>query len=286
MNINTNEKGDKVISRSDDSPEIRDVIFPLSAVVATQYLSADRLGQIMQAVRDYFLCPEITVPADAADAVMPTLGAIVDATEAAVLHRQKISRTKSDAARNAQKKRETGRPRIEVPEIVVPAELHLTPIVRAGVEIQPQEYMSVIALFMIRGYKVGEQRSFYGYYAHWHWNQGAIDGVDSRMSTAQFWEQRTGDERFRQDPPAHDLMCSLLTLLPADRRAYLLADGVRVEIKDQGNVVLFVPEPLHGIILGNPKCKAAIREYAASHGLENANLGMNPISFTIDMHNR
>ena len=285
MNINTNEKGDKVISRSEDSPEIRNVIFPLSAVEATKYLSADRLGQIMQAVRDYCLCPEVTVPADAADAVMPTFGAIVDATEADALHRQKISKTKSDAAKCRGSKK-SNFPEINLPEIVVPAELHLNPIVRAGVQIQPQEYLGVIALFMIRGYKVGEQRPFYGHYTNCHWNQGAIDGIEARMRTAQFWEQRTGDRRFQQDPPAHDLMCSLLTLLPADRRAYLLADGVRVEIKDQGKVVLFVPEPLRGIIPGNPKCMAAIREYAASHGLENANLGLNPIPFTIEMNNR
>ena len=285
MNIKKNENGDMIVSRSEDSPEIRDVIFPLAAVVATKYLSADRLGQIMQAIRDYYLCPEVTLPADAADAVIPTLGAIVDATEAAAQHRQKISRTKSDAAR-CRRSKTSDLPEVNLPEFVVPAELNLHSIVRAGVTIRPKEYLSVMALFLIRGYKVGEQRAFYAYYAGTQWNHGLIDGIEARMGTAQLWEQRTGEGRFRQDPSAHDLMCSLLTLLPADRRAYLLADGVRVEIKDQESVLLFVPEPLHGIILDNPKCKAAIREYAASHGLENANLGLNPISFSIEMNNR
>lgn len=286
MNIITNEKGDKVISRSEDSPEIRDVIFPLSAVVATKYLSADRLGQIMQAVRDYFLCPEVTLQADAADAVMPTFGAIVEATEAAALHRQKISRTKSDAAKSGQKKGMTDRPEIRVPEIIVPAGLRLTPIVRADVVIQPQEYLGVIALFMMRGFKVGEQRAFYGYYAHWHWNQGAIDGTEARMKTAQLWEQRTGDRRFQQDPAAHVLMCSILSLLPADKRAYILADGVRVEIKDQRSVVLSLPKPIQDVILSIPGCIEAVKKYADCHGLENADLGMNPITFTIEMNNR
>ena len=55
MNIKKNENGDRIISRSEGSPEIRDVIFPLAAVVGTKYLDTDRLGQVMVAVRDYYL---------------------------------------------------------------------------------------------------------------------------------------------------------------------------------------------------------------------------------------
>lgn len=285
MNVKKFENGDTIVFRSEGSPEVRDVIFPLAAVARTKYLGVDRLGQIMQAVRDYYLCPEITVPADVADAVLPTFGAIVDATEAAALHRQKISRTKSDAAKCGRKGRKN-HPEIHVPDIIVPAELHLPPIVRSDVVIQPQEYLGVIALFMLRGYKVGEQRSFYGYYAHLHWNSGAIDGTEARMRTAQLWEQRTGDRRFLQDPAAHDLMNSLLNLLPTDKRTYILADGVRVEIDGQGRVVLHVPRPIHDVIVTNPGSMEAIKQYAGSHGLENANLGMNPIPFSIEMNNR
>lgn len=288
MNIEKNEKGDTVVSRSEGGPEIRDVIFPIASVVGTKYLGADRLGQVMQAIRDYYLCSVITIPADAADAVMPTFGAIVEATEAAALHRQKISRTKSDAAKSksGQKKGMADRPEIKVPDIIVPAELHLTPIVRADVIIHPQEYLVVIALFMIRGFKVGEQRAFYGYYAHWHWNQGAIDGLEARMRAAQLWEQRTGNRRFQQDPAAHELLCSLFNLLPADKRAYILADGVRVEVDVQGRVALYVPKPIHDVIISNPGSMEAIKQYANSHGLENAKRGMIPIPFSIEMNNR
>ena len=177
-------------------------------------------------------------------------------------------------------------PGIKVPEIIVPPELHLVSIIRAGVTILPQEYLGVTALFMIRGFRVGEQRAFYGYYTYLHWNQGAIDGPEARMKTAQYWEQRTGDRRFQQDPAAHVLMCSLLSLLPADKRAYILSDGVRVEIKDQGSVVLSVPKPIHDVIASNPGSKEAIKQYADSHGLENAELGMIPIPFSIEMNTR
>lgn len=291
MNIKKNENGDRIISRSEGSPEIRDVIFPLAAVVGTKYLDTDRLGQVMVAVRDYYLCPEITIPADAADAVMPTFGAIVEATEAAALHRLEISRARSASAKMPRKKGMTDSPEIKVPgikvpEIIVPPELHLVSIIRAGVTILPQEYLGVTALFMIRGFRVGEQRAFYGYYTYLHWNQGAIDGPEARMKTAQYWEQRTGDRRFQQDPAAHVLMCSLLSLLPADKRAYILSDGVRVEIKDQGSVVLSVPKPIHDVIASNPGSKEAIKQYADSHGLENAELGMIPIPFSIEMNTR
>lgn len=296
MNIKKNENGDKIVSRSEGSPEVRDVIFPLAALVGTKYLGTDRLGQVMQAVRDYYLCPEITIPADAADAVMPTFGAIVEATEAAALHRLEVSRARSASAKMPRKKGMTDSPEINVPEInvpeiivpeiIVPPELHLASIVRAAVTIHPQEYLGVTALFMIRGFKVGEQRAFYGYYSYLHWNQGAIDGPEARMKTAQYWEQRTGERRFQQDPAAHGLMCSLLSLLPADKRAYLLADGARVEVDAQGRVVLSVPKPIHDVIKNNPGSMEAIKQYADSHGLENADLGMIPIPFSIEMNNR
>jgi len=286
MIIKTTETGDRIASRPENNPEVRDVTIPLSALAGTKYLSAERLGQIAQAVRDYYLFNATTVPADSADAVMPTFGAIVDATEAAAHHRHKISKTRSDAAKYGRKKQMADCPRIEIPEIIVPVELNLAPIIRAEVTIQPQEYLSVIALFLIRGFKVGEQRSFYGYYAHMRWNHGTIDGIEARMVTAQLWNQRTGDKRFRQDPAAYELMRSLLNLLPADKRAFLLADGVRVEIDEQMRVVMYAPKPIHDDIMNNSACLESVKRYAASHGLESVNLGLNPISFSIEMNNR
>lgn len=285
MNIKMNQKGDKVITHSEDGLEIQDVIIPLSVLAGTKYLGPDRLGQIMQATRDYFLYPEITIPADAVDAVMPTFGAIVDATEDAARHRRKISKTRSDAAKSKNKQVDEDSD-VQIPEIIITSGLNLLPIVRGGVTIMPQEYVAVVAICLIKDFKVGEQNAFYGRYAHWHWNDGAVVGLDARMDKAMKWRQKTGAPRFLDDPAAHSLLVTLLYLLPADKRIYLLADDVRVEIQDQSGVVLFVPEPIHGIISSNPECMKAVREYAGNHGLENVILGLNPIPFHIEMSNR
>lgn len=272
------------IRRLDGRPKLDSIMISATELSRLNYTPADSMGMVLTAIKDYALTGSAIIPAMTADSCLPVVGPIIEASEAEV--DAKASRS-VDARRSANarwsRQYDSDLPEIDVPDISVPTTTNLTPIVRGGEVIEPVEYLRIRALFLLRGYREGEDRAFLGYWHRRKWGDGAIVGPEGRWNRAMRWQQMDGQRRFDGDPAALALFTTLLSVLPAEKRMYLLGEGVCADIDSEGHVVLRVPVEIESSIQDTKEAVTAVMSYSESHGGDVQKWAIVSIKFKINI---
>jgi len=271
------------IRRLDGRPKLDSIMISATELSRLNYTPADSMGMVLTAIKDYALTGSAIIPAMTADSCLPVVGPIIEASEAEV--------DAMDARRSANarwsRQYDSDLPEINVPDISVPTTTNLTSIVRGGEVIEPVEYLRIRTLFLLRGYREGEDRAFLGYWHRRKWEDGAIVGPEGRWNRAMRWQQMDGQRRFDGDPAAHELFRTLLSALPEDQRIYLLGDGIGVSFDGEGRLIAMVPAELAAGLQRCEAAKVALQEYCKSHNADTAKgWATIPICFKINVNGR
>lgn len=281
FDFSSSPKGENTFRRLDDRPPFGDLIIPHSDLEATNYIDPTKLGQILVAGRDYAQDGHCVLPPSAAEATT-LLAKIITASEVAVDRRVTVTKA-GQAGANARwgVRTDADLEPITLPEIIIPAGLTLPAIQSGGVEISPIEYIQTIEAFFIRGYESEQHLAFYAYYGKKRWQDGTIGTPAARLNRVLRWNQLDGPRRFDSDPAAHALLLELLNALPAEKRVFLLGDGVRVIIDKTDHICVYAPKDIRGDLKSLTAAKTALESYRNAHRLTNDKWGFVAIPFQI-----
>lgn len=276
-------EGGNTFRRLNCRQPIGDLVVPHADMETMGFIDPAKLGHLLVAGCAYALDGHCTLPANAAD-MTPLLIKIINASEAAVDHRITVSKAgQTGAAARWGTRTDAELEHIDLPEIIIPAGagLMLPDIRSGGFDISPEEYLQAIEIFFIRGFEQGQYLSFYSYYGRKHWLEGSIDTREARLNRAMRWNQLDGARRFDADPAAHTFLRELLTILPANKRIYLLGEGVTVCADSTGHVCISAPTEIKTEIMELPKAIAALDAYRLAHNLSNDEWGFISIPFLV-----
>lgn len=274
-------EGESSFRRLNDRPPFGDLVLPHAEMETVAYLEPHKLGHLLIAGCGYALDGHCVLPSSAAD-VTPLLLKMINASEAAVDHRATVSKAGlTGATARWGSRTDAELEQIAPPEIRVPAGLELRPIRSGGVDIPPQEYLQTMAVFLIRGFEPEQYLAFYGYFGSKRWQEGTIGTTAARLNRVQRWNQLDGPRRFDADPPAHILFRELLTVLPANKRVYLLSEGVQVTIDNTNHVCLHAPQEINKSIKSLAAAKDALNRYRQAHHLPDEEWGFVAVPFYI-----
>ena len=274
-------EGECTFRRLDGRPPFGDLVIPITDMETLSYVDPPQLGQILVAGRDYALEGSCVLPPSAAD-ITTLLVKIITASEIAVDHRDTASKAgKAGAIARWGNRTDAELEPITLPEIIIPAGLSLPTFQSGGVEIRPGEYLQTIEAFLIRGYEPEQHLAFYGYYDKKRWQDGTIGTAAARLNRVLRWNQLDGPKRFESDPAAHALFLELLNALPAEKRVYLLGDGVRVIIDKTDHICVYAPKDIRGDLKSLTAAKTALESYRNAHRLTNDKWGFVAIPFQI-----
>jgi len=283
MITSTTETGDIIVTRSDESSDYSSVIWPRTAIDSLQDLKGSVRLAILDAVKDYFFRGHAVIPCRLKGLIMPVLRMIIHETESEMEKRRQQTMAKSNAGRTRWKDMyDTGQVTVTVPAIGVPPRLKGKTFRRGGIDIPIEEVLQVAGLFLLRGFAETEVRHFFDHYARNCWDHGVIMTVEDRWDRAQYWRQFTGVGRFDDDEAAQELFAALLSIIPEERRGYLLASGCRASKDADGKLLLSLPEETHDCIRTDD-AKKALARYCRAHGLDSskASLVSIPFAFTV-----
>lgn len=279
-------EGECTFRRLDGRPPFGDLVISRGAMNNMTYLDPLQFGHVLTACHNYALEGHCVLPASAAYATT-VLADIFTASEVAADHHEQISRAGLSGAKGRwDKLTNADLDPIDPPEIRIPEELVLRPIRSGGVEIPPEEYLKTMAIFMLRGFEPGQYLSFYNHYGYKNWLDESVDTPAARLNRAQRWNQLNGARRFDTDAPAHTLLCELFNALPANKRVYLLSEGVQVTIDNTGHVCLHAPKEINKSIRDLPAAKEALNRYRQAHNLPDGEWGFVAIPFNIRTRRR
>ena len=283
MNTYTTETGDIVITRSDDSSDYQSVIWPRTAIDSLEDLKGAVRLALLDAVKDYFFRGHAVIPCRLKGLIMPVLRMIIHETESEQEMRRQQSRAKSNAGKTRWKDMyDTGQVTVTVPAIGVPPQLKGKTFKRGGIDIPIDEVLQVAGLFLLRGFAEAEVRHFFLHYARNSWDHGAIMTAEDRRARAQYWRQFNGSGRFDDDDAAQELFATLLSILPEEKRGYLLASGCRASKDADGMLLLSLPEEIHDCFQADDAQKA-LAQYCRIHGYDTTKASLVSIPFVFSV---
>lgn len=280
-------EGECTFLRLDGRPPLGDLIVPRADLEMMAYIDPTKLGQLLVAGRNYALEGHCILPPSAAE-VIPLLLSAINASEVAADHHVTVSTAgKAGATARWGNRTDAELEPITLPEITIPKGLALPAISSGGVEIPPMEYLQTMEAFLIRGFEPEQYLAFYGYYGAKRWLDGTIGTPAARLNRVLRWNQLDGPKRFDADQAAHTLFLDLLNALPAEKRVFLLGEGVKVTTDSSGHVCLHAPREIKKDIMDLPKAKAAMDAYRKDHRLAaDERWGFFPIPFRIKTSRR
>ena len=279
--FSSSPEGSLTFQRLEGRPPLGDLIVPYADMETMRNIDPLKLGHLLVAGCGYALDGHCVLLSSAAE-VTPLLLNVINASEAAADHRVTVSMAgKAGATVRWGNRTDAELEQISLPEIIIPAGLKLPAIHSGGVGLPPEEYLRTIEAFLIRGYEPGQYLTFYNYYGRNHWLDGTVDTPAARLNRALRWDQLDGLRRFDADPAAHILFLELLNALPAEKRVFMLGEGVQVTIDTTGHVCLHAPKEIEEDIKSLTAAKAALDRYRKAHNLTNEGWGFIVIPFFI-----